>query len=379
HDATTTPLVSVTAIDSSASETGPDVGVFRFTRTGSTTSPVVVSYTIGGTATNGVDYVTINNTITIAAGQASADLTITPIPDAISEPSETVVLTVTDGADYDVGAPASATVNIADAGSVCGPEGGTLINGATHCGTISNAGETDTWTFTANAGDRIAIHIGEVIDNNDFRPRIRLLSPTGASLGSTSGVGAAALNDIIAPSTGTYQVLVASFDTLFNGTGTYLLTMAHTPGPITITAGDQGGPLTNGATHTGDIFKGDLDTWTFTANAGDRIAVHIGEITDTSGDFTPWIRVWAPNGASLGSAAGPGAAALNDMIAPVAGTYLVLVASFDSGFDGAGSYQLTMTHTPGPITISAGDEGGPLDNGAMHSGQITKGDLDVWT
>jgi hypothetical protein len=29
-----------------------------------------------------------------------------------------------------------------------------------------------------NAGDRIAIHIGEVIDNNDFRPWIRLIART---------------------------------------------------------------------------------------------------------------------------------------------------------------------------------------------------------
>ncbi len=42
----------------------------------------------------------------------------------------------------------------------------------------------------------------------------------------------------------------------------------------------EGGPLTNGGMHTGEIVKGDLDVWTFTATAGDRIAVHIGEITD---------------------------------------------------------------------------------------------------
>ncbi len=51
--------------------------------------------------------------------------------------------------------------------------------------------------------------------------------------------------------------------------------------------------------HTGEILQGDLDVWTFTATAGERIAVHIGEITDTD-DFRPWIRLWAPNGATLG-------------------------------------------------------------------------------
>ena len=89
------------------------------------------------------------------------------------------------------------------------------------------------------------------------------------------------IDGVAAPVTGTYLVLVASFDSGFDGTGTYRLTMTHTPGPITVSPGDEGGPLTNGATHTGEIVKGDLDVWTFTANAGDRIGMHIGEITDS--------------------------------------------------------------------------------------------------
>ncbi len=58
---------------------------------------------------------------------------------------------------------------------------------------------------------------------------------------------------------------------------------------------------------------------------------------------------------------------------PVTGTYLVLVASFDSGVDGTGTYRLTMTHTPGPITVSAGDQGGPLTNGGAAYGRDPAG------
>ena len=59
--------------------------------------------------------------------------------------------------------------------------------------------------------------------------------------------------------------------------------------------------------------------------------MHIGEITDND-DFRPWIRLWAPNGTTLGSQSGLAAAAIGDVVAPVTGTYLVLVSSFDSGF-----------------------------------------------
>ena len=255
---------------------------------------------------------------------------------------------------------------------------GPLGNGSVHTGAISTAAEVDTWTFTANAGQRIAVHIGEITDNNDFRPWIRVRAPNAAVVGSASGTDAAALNDLIAPATGTYTVLVASIDSGFNGTGSYRLTMSKTPGPIVVSGGDQGGPLTNGGTHTGQILQGDLDVWTFTAVAGERIAAHIGEITDLGG-FSPWIRIWAPNNATLGSASGTDAAALTAIIAPVSGTYLILVASLDSGFDGTGTYRLSMTKTQGAITVPTGDQGGPISNGGLHTGSILQGDLDVWT
>ena len=338
HDTTAVPVVTVSAIDSAASEVGPDAGVFRFTRSGSTAADLTVSYSIGGGATNGVDYNTIPQTITIPSGQSFADRTISPVPDSNSEGTETVVLTITDTADYDPGAPASATVTIAEAGggTGCVSEGGAMLNGFQHCGFISNSGEVDTWTFTANVGERISVHIGEIIDSNDFRPWIRLVSPTGAVLGSTAGLTADVIDDIIAPATGTYNVLVASFDTGFDGTGTYRITSVHTPGPYSVATADDGGSLTNGFTHTGEIVRGDVDVWTFTANAGERITLHVAEIID-SDDFRPWIRLWAPSGASLGDTAGLAADVIDDIVAPVTGKYTVLIARFDTGFDGTGS------------------------------------------
>jgi hypothetical protein len=110
---TTNPIVTVSAFDSTASETGPDLGTFRFTRTGSTTSSLTVTFDVTGTATNGTDYQGVLTTVTFAAGQATVDLFIVPFTDGTTEGSETVIVTVTDGATYDLGAPATATVTIA--------------------------------------------------------------------------------------------------------------------------------------------------------------------------------------------------------------------------------------------------------------------------
>jgi gliding motility-associated-like protein len=57
-------------------------------------SNYIINYTVAGTATNGVDYPNIGNSITIPAGQTSASVTIAPITDGITEGPETVTLTV---------------------------------------------------------------------------------------------------------------------------------------------------------------------------------------------------------------------------------------------------------------------------------------------
>lgn len=110
---TTSPLVTVAAFDSTASETGPDLGTFRFTRTGSTAAALTATFTVTGTATNGTDCQSVPLTVTFGAGQVTVDLFVVPFADGAAEGSETVIVTVTDGATYDVGAPASATVTIA--------------------------------------------------------------------------------------------------------------------------------------------------------------------------------------------------------------------------------------------------------------------------
>src|SRR5260370_33546597 len=53
---TVLPLVSITATDPIASETGPDPGVFTVSRAGGTAGPLTVNYAVGGSASNGVDY-----------------------------------------------------------------------------------------------------------------------------------------------------------------------------------------------------------------------------------------------------------------------------------------------------------------------------------
>ena len=49
-------MIIVSAVDPAAIEAGLDPGAFSVSRTGSTTSVLTVSCTVGGTAVNGTDY-----------------------------------------------------------------------------------------------------------------------------------------------------------------------------------------------------------------------------------------------------------------------------------------------------------------------------------
>ncbi|MGV3659526.1 MAG: Ig-like domain-containing protein [Prosthecobacter sp.] len=109
------PIVSIISTDDGASENGADQTlVFAVGRTGPTTAALTVNLTAGGTATSGADYSGLVSPLVIPAGSASATLTITILPDALSEDLESVVLTVAPDSAYQLGTPASVIGSIAD-------------------------------------------------------------------------------------------------------------------------------------------------------------------------------------------------------------------------------------------------------------------------
>ncbi len=112
NDDAVTPTVSVAVAPAAVDEDGTAALVYTFTRTGETTAALPVSYAVSGTASSGDDFAALSGTVTIPIGQASATVTVDPTDDTTVEPDETIILTVTDAAAYDVGTPAAATGTI---------------------------------------------------------------------------------------------------------------------------------------------------------------------------------------------------------------------------------------------------------------------------
>ena len=109
----TLPVVTVIASAPAAAEGGA-AARFTVTRSGSTTTSLTVSYSLGGTATNGTDYSALTGNVVIPANTATANVDVVAIDDASVEGSETVLLTLVGNSAYVIGTPNTATVTITD-------------------------------------------------------------------------------------------------------------------------------------------------------------------------------------------------------------------------------------------------------------------------
>lgn len=160
-----TPDVSVTATVPNAAESPLIAGEIMLTRSVTWPQPLEVTVTIGGSATPGTDYafapiVPTTYRVTIPGGQATTTLSVQPVPDAVADDGETVVLTVEDGLYYTHQAGTAATVTIYD---VLLPANLTTSQkSVTDASGNATAEPSETLTYTivvANSGDLNATNV----------------------------------------------------------------------------------------------------------------------------------------------------------------------------------------------------------------------------
>ena len=274
---------------------------------------------------------------------------------------------------------AAATVLFVLMGARAFAQGTQLTNGADATGAIASAGQTQTWTFEASQGDAIVLSVADSAAKADWGPFAVLRAPNAGNLGTFGGPDAGQIR-LTATQTGTYTVEVGASPTAPAQTGPYILRLAKAPGSFSVPAGDQGGSVTNGENHTGAISMGDLDLWSFQAQAGDALCLTVADQTAGSVPVLgPFIQVWAPSGAS--QAAGDlGLATQVCFTAPLgeSGTYSVLISANSNAPASTGDYTVRLVRVPAPFLVPAGDEGGELTNGQTYPGVIVRGDLDPW-
>ena len=219
-----TNVVSVIASDPIAKEVDlsvpgaiADTGTFLITRTGDTTLPLTVYYSLAGTTTagavpaiHGVDYEALPGVVQIPAGATSASVTIIPRWDAIGETAEQVVLQLGAGpTDYKLGASTSATVTINDSDTSNAPYVEVIgLTSATEGGTAGKFRFSVKGTVAGTISVPFSIG-GTAIVTTDYTVAMPA-SPTGSTFNPATGTGT-----LVMTGTGT-NVLDVTINTVNN-------------------------------------------------------------------------------------------------------------------------------------------------------------------
>ena len=227
------PSITLAVSPSSVTEDGTTNLVYTFTRNGVTTNALTVNYTLGGTATLNTDYTRTGttNTVTFAAGSATATVTVDPTADTTVESNETVILTLAAGTGYTIGTttPVTGTINNDDSASisindVTVSEGNSGTTNAVFTVTLSNPVDTSVTLnyatangtattadndYTAIATTPLTFNVGETsktitvavngdtkVENNEtFFVNLSNLQANGRNVTITDNQGQGTIND----------------------------------------------------------------------------------------------------------------------------------------------------------------------------------------
>jgi ELWxxDGT repeat protein len=363
----TLPSITLAVSPAAVAEDGVTNLVYTFTRTGDTTSALIVSYAVAGAAVIGADYTGIsatdtNQTVTFSSGSATATVTVDPTADSTIEADETVALALAAGSGYTVGtttavtgtitnddvAPPSITLAVASA-SITEDGAANLIYTFTRTGPTTSAltvnygitGTADATDYTGatpGAGKTITFALGSAtaaltIDPTadtsieaDEAVALTLAAGTGYSIGTTAAVVGTILNDdlpvitlAVAPTAGVTEDGTANLIYTFSRTGstTSSLTVNYTVGGTAMLGTDYTGIASTPATKTVSFAAGSA-----------TVTVTVDPTVDSmiEPDETVSLTLAAGTGYSIGTTAAVVGTILNDdspvitlAVAPTAG------------------------------------------------------------
>ena len=300
---------------------------------------------------------------------------------SVYDPTGAAIVTGVNGEDV-AGAAFTAqtsgmfTVVVSDASSTSTSTGEynlyvVVAPGANECGVLIpgdvvseniEKGALQSYTFSALAGEGVMLRITDVA-GGPLLPAFSVYDPAGSLVSQAVGEDVAGLA-FTTQKSGTFTVVVYDASTGLASTGPYNLYFTLAPGA------DKGGALIPGDVISDRIDEGELDSYTFTAQAGEGVALRVTDIT--GGPLLPGFIVYDPTGAAVDNAQGEDVAGII-FTTQVSGTFTLVVYDASDGMASTGPYNLYFTLAPGA------DKGGALSPGGVVSGQIAEGEIDSYT
>jgi hypothetical protein len=211
---------------------------------------------------------------------------------------------------------------------------------------IDTAGEIDSFTFSANAGDIVLARASKA--PLGIWPGVRVNNSVGTTLCEQVSTDSqtAEIASCTLPSAGTYTIQV--YEHWYTSTGGYYLYLQRLNDPGDVT------PITFGQTLAASLSTpAEMDTYTFAATAGDKVLVRAAE---SSSFIWPGVRVYAPDGAKLceKDSEDSESAEVDECSLPSTGTYTILAYDSEGGTYTGGYYlYLQRLNNPGNFTSIA--------------------------
>ncbi|NNF50385.1 MAG: DUF11 domain-containing protein, partial [Woeseiaceae bacterium] len=329
-----TATVSV-APTNDGDESGPVDGVFTLTQSAVAVSDTAISYTVGGTATEGTDYTALSGAVTIPAGSTTATIDIAGIvADSLVEGTETVTVTLTaitasdpgitidaanDNASIDILDGDAATVSIA--GTTDGNEAGPVDGVFTVTQSTSSVSDT---VITYTVG-------GTATEGTDYAPLSGTVTIPAGSTTATIDI-AGIIADSLVEGDETIEITLTGISasdpgvTLDAGAGTSTITLldgdAAAVSIAATTDGDETGPVDGVFTLTQSTVAVSDTVISYTvggtASSGSDYTALSGNVTIPAGDTTATIIV----------------PVLDDGLAEAAETVEVILTAITSGEPG---------------------------------------------
>jgi hypothetical protein len=188
---------------------------------------------------------------------------------------------------------------------------------------LGAAGELDTYTFTANSSDIVALRMGR--SASVPTPQLRLYGPDGVQICEAHHSSVADISGCILPSDGSYTILANAYSSA--ETGSYGLALQRLNNPLGAAALKYRWPTTGTIT-----VAGGLASYTFSAAANSSVAI---QAASPNTSIYPFLRLYAPDGTKLCEAHGySSGVAISTCPLPIDGTYTLTFSNYSSAATG---------------------------------------------
>jgi hypothetical protein len=211
--------------------------------------------------------------------------------------------------------------------------------GQTLSGSIALPTQSDPYTLAANAGDKVLFRMSA--SSGNLNPGIYLYGSDGSHLTYLlcTRIYTHFPETIICSltDTGIYSIFLGDYYGSKTGEYYFYIQRLNNPGNAVSIAFGQ---TLSGAL----LFAGEIDAYTFTANAGDIVLVRM---TRSPGTIWPEIKVYGPDGTELCATWGYSTAEISSCNLPSTGTYTVLADDDFQEYTGDYSLYLQRLNNPG--------------------------------